>query len=87
MRSTEHEGAGGYPDEEPSAEDLAAIEEEWPVIEAEVRLLDAEIAVIRAGRARASAMDWQRVRAAEREVVSAWLAYVAAYLGAGKAVA
>jgi hypothetical protein len=54
--------------DEPSAADLEAIEREWPLIEAERDLLDAEIALINAGR-EASALDHRRVRRAERRVL------------------
>ena len=53
--------------EEPSAADLVAIEREWPLIEAERDLLDAEIALLNAGRD-ASPLDHRRVRRAERRV-------------------
>lgn len=61
---------------EPSLDELAAIEAESPVIEAEVRLLDCELAILRAGRAGATALDWARVREAEREVLRRWIAYL-----------
>ncbi|MEV6895659.1 DUF6284 family protein [Kribbella sp. NPDC051137] len=54
--------------EEPSSADLAAIEREWPLIEAEQDLLDAEIALLNAGR-EASPLDHRRVRRAERRVL------------------
>ncbi|MFI6681999.1 DUF6284 family protein [Kribbella sp. NPDC050470] len=54
--------------EEPSAADLAAIEQEWPLIAAELDLLDAQIAFINAGPA-ASTLDRRRVRRAERRVL------------------
>ena len=44
--------------EDPSPSDLAAIEREWPLIAAELDLLDAEISYINAGPA-ASALDRQ----------------------------
>lgn len=87
MSNARHDETEEYPDREPSAEELAAIEAEWPVIKAELALLDAEIAVIQAGRARATALDWQRVRTAERELAAAWVAFIAAYLDAQRAVA
>jgi hypothetical protein len=61
-------------DGEPSREELAAIEAEWSVIAAEMKLLDAEIAVLAAPRP-VPPLDWTRVRAAERDVIAAWLAY------------
>ncbi|MER7003566.1 DUF6284 family protein [Dactylosporangium sp. NPDC000555] len=48
----------------PSPEDLAAIEVERPLIEAEVLLLDAEIRLILADP-EPSALDWRRMRRAE----------------------
>ncbi|GAB3814525.1 DUF6284 family protein [Kribbella italica] len=55
--------------EDPSAADLAEIEQEWPLIAAELDLLDAEIAYITAGPA-ASVLDRRRVRRAERRVLA-----------------
>ncbi|MBW6432722.1 hypothetical protein KZ829_03075 [Actinoplanes hulinensis] len=55
---------------EPSSEDLAAIEAEWPLIEAEMLLVAAEIAwAIAAERGGPSPMDWKRLRRAESQVV------------------
>jgi len=54
--------------EEPSAADLAGIELEWPLIAAELDLLDAEIAFITAGPY-ASVLDRRRIRRAERRVL------------------
>jgi cob(I)alamin adenosyltransferase len=56
--------------EDPSAAELADIEQEWPLIAAELDLLDAQIACINAGPA-ASALDRRRVRRAERRVLAA----------------
>ena len=53
---------------EPSAQELAAIELEWPVIAAELALLDAEIVALIAGD-ELSPLDWRRVRRAERQVL------------------
>ncbi|MFG1818535.1 DUF6284 family protein [Kribbella sp. NPDC049174] len=55
-------------DDEPSAADLAAIEQEWPLIAAERDLLDAEIAFINAGP-NVSVLDRRRIRRAERRVL------------------
>jgi hypothetical protein len=52
---------------EPTAGDLAEIEREWPLIEAEMALLDAEIMCLSANGG-ASPMDWHRVRRAEARV-------------------
>jgi hypothetical protein len=54
--------------DEPTSADLAAIEAEQPLMEAERDLLDGEIALITAGR-NASALDIRRVRRAERRVL------------------
>jgi hypothetical protein len=54
--------------EGPSAADLAAIEAEWPAIEAELALVDAEIRVLTIERP--SALDWRRLRRAERRVLA-----------------
>lgn len=54
--------------EEPTAAELAAIEQEMPLIEAEQDLLTAEIALIVAGP-QVSALDHRRVRRAERRVL------------------
>jgi cob(I)alamin adenosyltransferase len=56
--------------EEPSPADLAAIEAEWPLIAAELDLLDAQIREINAEPA-ASVLDRRRVRRAERRVLAA----------------
>jgi hypothetical protein len=55
--------------EDPSAAELAAIEQEWPLIAAEVDLLDAQIAYINAGPV-ASVLDRRRMRRAERRVLA-----------------
>jgi hypothetical protein len=60
-------------DDEPSAAELAAIEDEQEVIEAEIALTDAEIRLITVGRHKASELDWQRYRSAQRAVLAAWL--------------
>lgn len=54
-------------DEEPSAEELAAIERESGLIEAELTLVDAEIRILSADDP--SALDWQRLRRAVRNVI------------------
>ncbi len=56
--------------EEPTAAELAEIEQEWPLIAAELELLDAEISYIVAGPA-ASVLDRRRVRRAQRRVLAA----------------
>jgi hypothetical protein len=54
--------------QEPSAADLAGIEQEWPLIAAELDLLDAQIAFINAGPY-ASVLETRRIRRAERRVL------------------
>ena len=54
--------------EEPTAADLAHIEMEWPLIAAELDLLDAQIAFINAGP-HASELETRRIRRAERRVL------------------
>jgi hypothetical protein len=55
-------------DDEPTADELAAIERESGLIAAEMALLDAEIRML-AAEDEASEVDWQRLRRALREVV------------------
>ena len=54
---------------EPSYADLAAIEAEWPVIAAEIDVVDAEIVLINAAdRGGPTPLDWRRLRRAEARV-------------------
>jgi hypothetical protein len=53
---------------EPTAGDLAEIEDEWPLIAAEISVVEAEIAMLCAPDG-ASEMDWQRLRRARRAVL------------------
>ncbi|WP_348773988.1 DUF6284 family protein [Micromonospora sp. WMMD714] len=54
---------------EPSAADLAAVDAEWPVIAAELDVLDAEISLFYADdRGGPSPLDWRRLRRAESRV-------------------
>lgn len=55
--------------EEPNAAELAEIEQEWPLIAAELDLLDAEITCLTLGHL-ACALDRRRVRRAERRVLA-----------------
>lgn len=55
-------------DDEPSADELAAIERESGLLAAEMALLDAEIRLL-AAEDEASEVDWQRLRRAVRDVV------------------
>lgn len=53
----------------PTAADLAAIEAEWPLIAAQLDLLDAEITLLYAeDRGGPSPLDWRRLRRAEARV-------------------
>ncbi|WP_320069028.1 DUF6284 family protein [Micromonospora sp. RTGN7] len=58
--------------ESPSTEDLAAIDREWPLIAAELDLVDAEITMLYAeDNGGPSALDWRRLRRAESRVTRA----------------
>ncbi|GIF66741.1 hypothetical protein Ais01nite_47760 [Asanoa ishikariensis] len=58
--------------DEPSAADLAAIEVEWPLIDAELAVLDAEITALNnADRGGPSPLDWRRLRRAAARVIRA----------------
>ncbi len=61
-----------WDDQEPTADDLAAIEAEWPLIDAELAELDASIRVLMADGG-PSPLDWRRLRRAERRVLAARL--------------
>ncbi|MGH3487466.1 MAG: DUF6284 family protein [Actinopolymorphaceae bacterium] len=62
--------AGPVEDREPTADELAAIEAEWPVIEAELAALDEQIrALTVAGHG--SELDRRRARRVERRVLAA----------------
>jgi hypothetical protein len=52
----------------PTANDLAAIDIEWPLIKAEIALVDAEIRVLTAPHG-PSPLDWRRLRRAEHRVI------------------
>ncbi|MGC5659818.1 DUF6284 family protein [Micromonospora sp. WMMD723] len=57
---------------EPTAADLAAIEAEWPLIAAELDVLDAEITMLYAvDHGGPTALDWRRLRRAEARVTRA----------------
>jgi hypothetical protein len=60
---------------EPSHEDLLAIEREWPLIEAEMALLDAEIHVLTTDQP--CELDGRRVRRAEARVAREAIAFAA----------
>ena len=75
------------PDVEPTDADLAANDAAWPLIEAELSLLDAEIAWINAvDHGGPSPLDWRRLRRAEARVTRV-AAELAASPAARKAVA
>jgi hypothetical protein len=59
----------GWDDEEPTPADLAAIEREWPLIEAELAVLDAEISAL-SGTGGPSPLDWRRLRRARRRLLT-----------------
>ncbi|MGK5674082.1 DUF6284 family protein [Micromonospora sp. URMC 106] len=64
---------------EPTAADLAEIEAEWPLIAAELDVLDAEITMLYAeDHGGPTVLDWRRLRRAEARVTRA-----AAELAAG----
>lgn len=54
---------------EPTAHDLASVDDEWPLIDADLAVLDAQIAMIYAReRGGPTALDWRRLRRAEARV-------------------
>ncbi|MEU7170098.1 DUF6284 family protein [Micromonospora tulbaghiae] len=57
---------------EPTAADLDAIESEWPLIAAELDVLDAEITMLYAeDHGGPTVLDWRRLRRAEARVTRA----------------
>ncbi|RBJ04498.1 hypothetical protein DRA43_13760 [Micromonospora provocatoris] len=57
---------------EPTAADLTAIDTEWPLIAAELDVLDAEITMLYAeDHGGPSPLDWRRLRRAEARVTRA----------------
>ena len=73
--------------DEPSASELDAIEAGWPLIAADLDVLDAEIAIINAAdRGGPTVLDWRRLRRAEANVTRV-AAELAARPTARKAVA
>jgi hypothetical protein len=66
----------GFADAEPTGDDLAAIEAEWPLIEAEIDLVDAEARMAAANNP--SELDWHALRRAEARVLKAATAFYAA---------
>ena len=62
---------------DPTAADLAAIEREWPLIAAELALLDAQVRLLSCEGDRASRLEWRRLRRAEQQVLRAAAAVAA----------
>jgi Family of unknown function (DUF6284) len=63
---------------EPTAVDLAAIEVEQPLIDAELAWLDAEITLLNADeRGGPTPLDWRRLRRAEARVIRETFALIA----------
>jgi hypothetical protein len=58
----------GPADDGPTPEELAAIEAEWPLIAAEMDLVNAEIRALTADGG-PSPLDWRRLRRAEHRVM------------------
>jgi hypothetical protein len=65
------------PDDGPTVADLAAIEAEWPLIEAELAVTDAQIRVLLAAPG-PSPLDWRRLRRAEHQVLAGQVRHAAA---------
>ncbi|HLL66809.1 MAG TPA: DUF6284 family protein [Micromonosporaceae bacterium] len=62
---------------EPTPSDLAAIEDEWPIVEAGLAVLNAQIAMIYAeDRGGPTPLDWRRLRRAEQRLLRAALDHV-----------
>lgn len=67
--------------DEPTAADLAAIDLERPLADAEMAWLNAEISMLTADeRGGLSPLDWRRLRRAEARVIRETFAYVAVRL-------
>jgi hypothetical protein len=64
-------------DDGPTAADLAAIDTEWPLIAAEIALVDAEIRVLTVP-GWPSPLDWRRLRRAEHRVMRETVTWLAA---------
>ncbi|WP_432980461.1 DUF6284 family protein [Dactylosporangium sp. CA-233914] len=67
------------PSDGPSRAELAAIQQEWPLIEAEMSLVAAEIRVLTADP-QPTVRDWHRLHSAERRVLREAAALVCARL-------
>lgn len=57
-----------WQDREPSPADLVSIEREWPLIDAELAVVDAQVTLANA-EGGGSALDWRRLRRAEQQVL------------------
>lgn len=69
MRTTQRlEPSGETHDREPTDAELAAIEAEWPQIEAELELLDAQITALTT-RQETGELAWRRLRRTQRRVL------------------
>jgi len=69
---------------EPTTADLVAIEREWPLIEAEIALVDAEIRVL-TNDGGPTELDWRRLRRAEERVMRELVARLSARANRGRA--
>jgi hypothetical protein len=72
--------------EEPTPADLTAIEAEWPLIEADLSLLDAQIRAL-AAEGGPSPLDWRRLRRARRRALAAQVRHSSAPAGGTGAAA
>ncbi|WP_327008115.1 DUF6284 family protein [Dactylosporangium sp. NBC_01737] len=63
-----------YERDDPTPAELAAIEDEWPLIEAEMDLLDVQVSIL-AGHGRVDDLEAQRLRNARDMVVRESLAW------------
>lgn len=57
-----------WDDMEPTPAALSAIEREWPLLDAELAVVDAQVALLSA-EGGGSALDWRRLRRAEQRVL------------------
>ncbi|AEB44216.1 DUF6284 family protein [Micromonospora maris] len=70
---------------EPTIADLAAIESEWPLIAAELDVLDAQITLLYAeDQGGPTVLDWRRLRRAEARVTRAAAEVADRATGAGR---
>lgn len=68
-RNDRPESAACVANDGPTDAELAAIEAEWPRIEAELELLDAQIVAL-VTKDETTALAWRRLRRAERRVLT-----------------